>query len=154
MIGDKIYLKEDFEFNDILYRKGHQFTVISSDGIRGEDIEDSDGNIIYETRFISHLFRSENLSDIRNKKLEELGIEDSEELEDHCYICGSLDVDKDITICDMCDELYCYDCSYTFTIHYQHQGSRCYSCADQRRRTPLNRRDSKINKILLSKKNK
>jgi hypothetical protein len=68
-----------------------------------------------------------------------------------CYICLSEDIfidDDEPLICDMCDEYFCYDCSYTFSLHYQHQGSRCYQCADQRRRKPLNRRDYKIDYIL------
>lgn len=37
-------------------------------------------------------------------------------------------------ICDRCEEHYCDDCSYTFSLHYQFQGSRCYSCAGQGRK--------------------
>jgi len=52
-------------------------------------------------------------------------------------------------ICDRCEEIYCEDCSYTFSLHYQHQGSRCYHCADQSRRTKLDKRDITLNKVLL-----
>lgn len=77
-----------------------------------------------------------------------------------CYICLSEDIwidDDGLLVCDTCGEYYCYeelkrifapDCSYTYTIHYQHEGSRCYHCANQPRRKPLNRRDFKINYIL------
>jgi hypothetical protein len=54
----------------------------------------------------------------------------------HCHICYSLDIDEDF-ICDRCEEYYCEDCSYTFTIHYQYEGSLCYYCSDQKRRKPL-----------------
>ena len=68
-----------------------------------------------------------------------------------CHICLSDNIfyeENEPLICDMCDEYYCEDCSYTFTIHYQHEGMRCYQCADQSRRKPLNKRDSKIDYIL------
>lgn len=70
----------------------------------------------------------------------------------HCYICYQK-TDEDF-LCDRCEQYYCEDCSYIFTIHYQHQGSRCYSCADQSRLKPLlesNIRDNKINLILNEK---
>lgn len=84
----------------------------------------------------------------RDIQLGKLGIE---EYEENCYICHSTNVDSDF-ICDMCEQLYCEDCSYTFSLHYQHQGSRCYNCADQSRRTPLNKRDIKLNKLFLKNK--
>lgn len=63
-----------------------------------------------------------------------------------CYICYSEDIEE--MVCDICGQHYCYDCSYTFSIHYQHQGSRCYECAGQNRREPFDRREVKINYIL------
>jgi len=71
-----------------------------------------------------------------------------------CHICLSDDIwidDNEPLICDSCGEYYCYECSYTYTIHYQYEGSKCYQCADQSRRTPLNRRDYKIDYILRQK---
>lgn len=68
------------------------------------------------------------------------------ELIKHCYHCYSTRIDEDL-ICDRCDEYYCEDCSYTFSLHYQFTGSRCYYCADQSRRNGLTkqqRRDSKL----------
>ena len=65
----------------------------------------------------------------------------------HCYICYSKRLEPEM-ICDICDEHFCEDCSYSFTIHYQFQGYRCYRCADQYRREPLDKRDFKINYIL------
>ena len=68
-----------------------------------------------------------------------------------CYICLSNDIfidDNEPLICDKCDEYFCYDCSYTFSLHYQHEGVRCYHCADQKRKKPLDKRDCKIDYIL------
>lgn len=67
-------------------------------------------------------------------------------MECYCEICFSLTEPE--WICDTCERYYCEDCSYSFTIHYQFQGGRCYQCADQSRRTPLNNRDIRINQIL------
>lgn len=66
----------------------------------------------------------------------------------YCYICYSDNTDGDF-ICDSCNEYYCEDCSYTFSIHYQHQGSRCYSCANQSRRKKLDKSIIRENKIKL-----
>jgi hypothetical protein len=85
------------------------------------------------------------LSLIRERKINELGIK---EYQPHCYICYTMSVDEEM-ICDRCEEIYCEDCSYTFSLHYQHQGSRCYHCADQSRRTKLDKRDITLNKVLL-----
>jgi len=65
----------------------------------------------------------------------------------YCYICYS-QTDPEF-ICDRCDEHYCEDCSYTFSLHYQFQGSRCYRCADQDRREKLDMRDVRINQIFM-----
>jgi hypothetical protein len=65
-----------------------------------------------------------------------------------CYICYTLNIDEDF-ICDTCDNYYCEDCSYTFSLHYQHQGSRCYSCADQSRLNPLLKEVIRNNKLLI-----
>jgi hypothetical protein len=65
-----------------------------------------------------------------------------------CYICYSTNVDCDM-ICDMCDEIYCEGCSYTFSLHYQHQGSRCYVCAEQSRMSYLSKADIRDNKLKL-----
>jgi hypothetical protein len=68
-----------------------------------------------------------------------------------CHICLSNDIfyDEDTPlICDTCDEYYCYDCSYTFTLQYQFEGMRCYWCSDQKRLKPLDKRDCRISYIL------
>lgn len=72
---------------------------------------------------------------------------------DHCEICYCIDIGKleDEAICDVCELRYCEDCSYMFTIHYQHYGHRCYLCSEQYRRVPLTKelvRDLKIKFIL------
>ncbi len=69
-IGSIVSFKEDYEFNGKLYKKGHQFKITGYDNMRGFDLEDSDGNMICETRFISHLY--EDLSEIRDKKIEKI----------------------------------------------------------------------------------
>ena len=63
-----------------------------------------------------------------------------------CGLCYSLDVDEDF-ICDTCDEYYCEDCSYSYTIHYQHQGCRCHECADQDRRESLSQNEKRDRKL-------
>jgi len=68
-----------------------------------------------------------------------------------CHICLSDNIfydENEALICDKCDEYYCEDCSYTFSLHFQYEGSMCYQCADQSRRKPLNKRDSKLDYIL------
>lgn len=72
----------------------------------------------------------------------------------YCHICYSMNIDPEY-VCDRCEQHYCWDCSYTFTIHYQYEGSLCHYCSDQRRRIPLTKdmkRDNKI-KLVLSEKN-
>jgi hypothetical protein len=66
----------------------------------------------------------------------------------HCHICYSTNVDEDF-ICDKCDQYYCEDCSYTFSLHYQHEGARCYWCSDQNRKKPLTKQEIRHNKLLL-----
>lgn len=66
----------------------------------------------------------------------------------HCHICYTENVDPE-WICDKCDQHYCEDCSYTFSPHYQHQGSRCYQCADQERKERLKIEDIRDNKMII-----
>jgi hypothetical protein len=72
MKGERVVFLEDFEFNGKLYKKGHQFTIVGDDNIRGYDLEDDSGNRIDETRFISGKYSL--ISKLRNDKLKELGI--------------------------------------------------------------------------------
>lgn len=66
----------------------------------------------------------------------------------NCEICYTLgQKDDDIFECDICGRLYCWECSYTFSLHYQHQGSRCYECSDQSRIKPLTKDMIRENKI-------
>lgn len=69
---------------------------------------------------------------------------------DSCHICYVMT--DELYTCDKCDNLYCYDCSYTFTIHYQYEGSLCHWCSDQGRRKKLTREELRNNKIELIKK--
>jgi hypothetical protein len=57
----KLTLKEDFEFNSKLYKKGHVFHAVGYDSIRGYDIEDAEGNTICEVRMIMDKFDVEDL---------------------------------------------------------------------------------------------
>jgi len=65
-----------------------------------------------------------------------------------CHICYSDKVDQEI-FCDKCENYYCEECSYTFSLHYQHQGSRCYLCADQGRRNFISKKEKRDNKLKL-----
>ena len=72
MKGERVVFLEDFEFNNKIYKKGHQFKITGEDSIRGYDLEDDHGNRIGETRFISNKY--ELISKLRDDKLKELGI--------------------------------------------------------------------------------
>ena len=52
----KLRLNQDWVFGNQSYKKGELFDVIGSDPIRGDDIQDSQGNKIFETRFIADKF--------------------------------------------------------------------------------------------------
>lgn len=71
-MGEIYILLEDLIFNSRYYKKGSRFKVIGQDNIRGFDLEDQNGNKIYETRFIANKFMS--IKDIREDKLRKLGI--------------------------------------------------------------------------------
>lgn len=69
---------------------------------------------------------------------------------EQCYICYSPDIDDEF-ICDRCDNHYCDECTYTYTLHYQYQGSRCYLCSGQSRIKKLTTdiiRENKLKSIL------
>ena len=72
MNGGRVVFLEDFEFNNKLYKKEHQFTIVGEDSMRGYDLKDDDGNCISETRFIRSKY--EFISKLRDDKLKELGI--------------------------------------------------------------------------------
>lgn len=72
----------------------------------------------------------------------------------HCYICYSRNVEEEF-VCDRCGEYYCEECSYTYTPHFQYEGSLCYWCSDQRRRKSLTKdmiRENKINLLIYVKR--
>jgi len=52
----KATLREDFEFDSKLYKKGHEFNIVDYDSMRGYDVEDKDGNTICEIRMIEDKF--------------------------------------------------------------------------------------------------
>lgn len=52
-IGIRVRLTEDVEMHDCIYTKGHEFNVIG-EGERGFDLEDDDGNQLFETRLMNH----------------------------------------------------------------------------------------------------
>ena len=72
IIGQRVVLLEELEFNGKVYKPGHQFTITGDDYIRGLDLEDYNGNRIGETRFIRHMY--EFISKLRDDKLKELGL--------------------------------------------------------------------------------
>ena len=61
-----------------------------------------------------------------------------------CYIC--YDRTDPEFICDTCNRLYCEGCTYTYSLHYQHQGSRCFKCSDQSRINVLTKEELRNNK--------
>jgi hypothetical protein len=65
----------------------------------------------------------------------------------NCHICYSNE--EELFICDKCEELYCLDCSYTFSIHFQYEGSLCYWCSEQKRLKTLSKSDIRENKLKL-----
>lgn len=71
MIGDKIKLGEEIESDGIKFKKGHIFKVIG-ESHRGLDIEDDQGNKIYECRFIQHTFILYTLKEERKDKLNKI----------------------------------------------------------------------------------
>jgi hypothetical protein len=71
MIGERVVVLEEFEFNGKVYKKGHQFKI-TGDDMRGLDLEDDYGNRIGETRFSG--WKLELISKLRDDKLKELGI--------------------------------------------------------------------------------
>jgi len=71
-IGDSVVFIEDYHFNNKFYPKGTKMTITGDCDQRGWNLSDGNGNTIAETIFISDKYRL--LSDIRNDKLNELGI--------------------------------------------------------------------------------
>ena len=72
MIGKTVVLIEDFEFNGNFFKKGHEFKVTGDDSMRGLDLEDSDGNRIGETRFMSSKYRVLTTADKRDKQIDKI----------------------------------------------------------------------------------
>lgn len=72
---------------------------------------------------------------------------ESNQIEEYCKICYNSNVE--VYVCDRCQIDYCYDCAYTFSVHYQYQGNLCYLCSDQSRKSKLTKNDIRNNKIKL-----
>ena len=145
-----LYNHITFELDSVLFDYNGQKVKVSgiTEIIHSQPFGISAEDQIFSTIKSQSIFKSSYASFLRDCKLNALGIK---EYEPHCHICYSTNVEPEM-VCDICDELYCEDCSYTFSLHYQHQGARCYSCADQSRRTPLDKRDIKLNKVFLKNK--
>ena len=71
MIGERIVVIKEFNFNFNTYKKGHLFTIFGEEGMRGYNIVDDNGNKIYETAlmFNEHF---DFLKNVRLKKLNEI----------------------------------------------------------------------------------
>ncbi len=51
-IGDRVRILEDVDMGWITFLNGHEFKVVSSDPIRGFDLQDDEGRNLRETRFV------------------------------------------------------------------------------------------------------
>ena len=69
-VGDILVVVKEFEFNKRQYKKGDKFKIIGDSGYRGWDIEDMNGNRIYETRMMYDHFNS--LNEVRRLIKEKL----------------------------------------------------------------------------------
>jgi hypothetical protein len=67
-IGDRVVLGEKVEMSYITYYPGHVFTIIGDSGFRGWDLEDDNGNMLYETRFV----KFDNITEVRDKKIDDI----------------------------------------------------------------------------------
>jgi len=50
-VGSRVKLNEEVDMGYCVYSKGHEFNVVSQ-GERGFNLEDDDGNKIFETRLM------------------------------------------------------------------------------------------------------
>lgn len=66
----QVIVVKEFTFLGISYKIGDRLKIIGNDPIRGWDLEDKDGNKIYETRFIYDKFKE--LGVYRNSRLNNL----------------------------------------------------------------------------------
>lgn len=58
----QLRLKLDCTILDKSYKKGDLFTIVGSNGMRGYDIQDKDGKIIYEVALIMESFEEINVN--------------------------------------------------------------------------------------------
>ncbi len=66
-IGERVYITEEVNLFNKIYRAGHQFTITGS-SYRGLDLEDDDGNRMSETLSIDNIIRP--ISELRDKKID------------------------------------------------------------------------------------
>lgn len=64
-IGDRVYIDQDVELHDRIFKSGHQFTIVGEDYLRGFDLKDDDGNMLCETRFV----KLKDISESRDHKI-------------------------------------------------------------------------------------
>jgi hypothetical protein len=86
MIGKTVIFIEDFEFNGKIYKKGHEFKITGDDSMRGLDLEDSEGNRISETRFISSKYRVLTTADKRDKVINKITFEKTKSINKNMFI--------------------------------------------------------------------
>jgi hypothetical protein len=73
-IGDKVVLCEDIYTWDypsgekLQFKKGHIFTIVGDDDLRGFTIEDNSGVTLAETRFV----KMKSIEDIREEKINKI----------------------------------------------------------------------------------
>jgi len=73
-IGDKVVLCEDIytwsypSGEKLQFKKGHIFTIVGDDDIRGFTIEDKSGKTLAETRFV----KMKSLNEVRNQKIKKI----------------------------------------------------------------------------------
>ena len=71
-IGDKVIVTDGFFFNSRRYNVGDIFTIVGNSGYRGWNIEDENGNIIYETVMLSINYKELTIKELRNMKLDNI----------------------------------------------------------------------------------
>lgn len=71
-IGDTIIVVKKFSFNKRYYNIGDKFKIVGDSDFRGWDIQDMNGNTIYETMMISDNFEELQLKELRKQKLDKI----------------------------------------------------------------------------------
>jgi len=71
-IGDTLVVVIEFNFNNRQYKLGDKFKIVGNSGFRGWDIQDMNGNIIYEILMLSTHFKKLPLKELRKQKLDKI----------------------------------------------------------------------------------